>query len=79
MKIAEKTEEKTETGICRWCTKEGVVSYAPIGQNFRDPKMNEYAEEINIRMMNNKLIKIAEGIFACKKCVEVYDLKPLTE
>ena len=69
--------EKTEHGICRWCAKEGVISYTPLQS--LDSKMNKFIEETNVIMMNNKLIKIAEGIFACKECVKAYNLTPFQQ
>lgn len=65
-----------EKGVCSWCTKSGVISYIPLEANFQDPRMNICVENINVRVMANKLIKIAKDIFACKECVSAYCLRP---
>lgn len=65
-----------EKGVCSWCTKSGAISYTPLETNFQDPRMNICVENINARVMANKLIKIAEDIFACKECVSAYGLRP---
>jgi hypothetical protein len=77
LKIVEtKRRLKMEKGVCSWCTKHGIISYTLMETNFQDPRMNIYVENINDRMMANKLIKIAKDIFACKECVSAYGLRP---
>lgn len=63
-----------EKGKCSWCTKPGIISYTLMETNFQDPRMNICIEDINVRIMTKKLIKIAKGIFACKECVSAYGL-----
>lgn len=67
---------KMEKGTCSWCTKSGTISYTPLETNFQDPRMNICVENINTRVMANKLIKIVNGVFACKECVSAYGLRP---
>lgn len=64
-----------EKGVCSWCKKSGIISFIPLEQNFKDSKMNIAIEQINNRVIATKLIKIAEGLFACKECVSSYGLK----
>lgn len=68
-----------EIGECRWCTKTGMISYTSLKPNFPNNDMNEYVENVNARIMASKLVKIAEGIFACEECVRAYRLAPLSE
>lgn len=68
-------KEKMEKGICSWCAKPGIISYIPIKADFKDPRMNKHVEELTARIMANKLTKIDKGIFACKECVSVYNLR----
>ncbi len=68
-----------EKGICSWCAKSGVIYYSPLETNLQDPRMNECIQEINVRIMAKKLIKIAKGIFACKECLSAYNLRPIEE
>ena len=63
-----------EKGICSWCAKSGIMSYTPL-ETVKDSRVNECIKRLNIRIMANKLIKIAEGIFACKECISAYNLK----
>jgi len=72
-----KKEIKTETGICSWCTKSGIISFTPLETNFKDPRMNVCAEKINVSIISKKLIKMAKGIFACRECVSAYNLRPI--
>ncbi len=37
--------------------------------------MNVCVENLNARIIANKLIEIAKGIFACKECVSAYGLR----
>ena len=67
-----KIEEK---GVCRWCMKPGIISFVPLRTDFEDPRINRANKEINARMMADKLIKIADGIYACKECVSAYRLR----
>ena len=64
-----------EKGMCSWCAKSGIISYKPLETNFKDPRVNECIERLNISVMSNKLIKITKGIFACKECVSTYNLR----
>ena len=66
---------KMEKGTCSWCTKPGIIFYTPLETDFEDPRINECIERLNVRVMANKLIEIAKGIFACKECVSVYNLR----
>ena len=71
------TEKAIEKGTCSWCTKAGIISFMPLRTDFlQNVELNKSVEELNARMMANKLVKIAEGIFACKECVSPYNLRP---
>ena len=72
----EKAEEM-EKGTCSWCTKPGIISFTLMETNFQDSRMNICIEDINARIIANKLTKIAKGIFACKECVSAYGLRPI--
>lgn len=63
-----------ERGVCRWCMKPGIISCVPLKTDFEDPRMNRSVKELNARVLADKLIKIAEGVYACKECVSVYRL-----
>jgi hypothetical protein len=70
-------EKAIEKGRCSWCTKTGIKSFIPLRTDtLQNVELNKSIEELNARMMTNKLIKIAEGLFACKECVSAYGLKP---
>lgn len=72
MADAVKIEEK---GVCRWCMKPGIVSFVSLKTDVKDPRIKKAIEELNARAMANKLIKIADGVYACKECVSVYRLR----
>lgn len=67
--------EISERGVCRWCMKSGVISFVPLKTDFKDPRVNRYNKESNARAMTDKLIKIADGVYACRACVSAYRLK----
>ncbi len=70
-------EKAIETGTCSWCKKIGIKSFIPLRTcALQNAELNKSMEDLNARMMTIKLIKIAEGIFACKECVSAYGLKP---
>lgn len=64
-----------ERGVCRWCMKQGTISFTPLKTDSKDPKIIRGIEEYNARVMADKLIKIADGIYACKECVSAYRLR----
>ena len=64
----------SERGVCRWCMKSGIISFVPLKTVCDDSRMNKGIEEYNARIMADRLIKIADGIYACKECVSVYRL-----
>lgn len=71
------TEKVIEKGTCSWCTKAGITSFIPLRTDIlQNVELNKSIDELNTRIMANKLIKIAEGIFACKECVSAYNLRP---
>lgn len=71
-------EKAIEKGTCSWCTKAGIVSFIPLRTDIiQNVEVNKSIEQLNTRIMENKLIRIEEGIFVCKECVSVYGLKPI--
>lgn len=53
----------------------GIVNYIPLETNFQDYRVNESVDNLNSHFIENRLIKIAEGFYACKECVSAYNLK----